>query len=85
MHDTQYIIILLTLYIATAPAITSHDLTEVECLKIGEYNHNTSFKNMHIFIYFCTATAQVSPSCDPSPEVQCLNSGEKNYININQF
>ncbi|KAL5479356.1 hypothetical protein EMCRGX_G022869 [Ephydatia muelleri] len=39
---------------ATAPAITSHDLTEVQCLKI--------------------ATAQVSPSCDPSPESQCLNS-----------
>eukprot|EP00731_Ephydatia_muelleri_P004054 Em0002g230a len=38
----------------TAPAITSHDLTEVQCLKI--------------------ATAQVSPSCDPSPESQCLNS-----------
>eukprot|EP00731_Ephydatia_muelleri_P005308 Em0002g1484a len=38
----------------TAPAITSRDLTEVQCLKI--------------------ATAQVSPSCDPSPESQCLNS-----------
>ncbi|KAL5487226.1 hypothetical protein EMCRGX_G019803 [Ephydatia muelleri] len=46
--------LLLALNAATAPAITSHDLTEVQCLKI--------------------ATAQVSPSCDPSPESQCLNS-----------
>ena len=40
---------------------------------------------MQVFIYFCTATAQVSPSCDPTPEVHCLNSGEKNCISINQF